>query len=59
MEEKKIRNNYKIRPFKQFKNRYWVNGVPYEIIKGEPISLNGIPQADKEAIKRLKEYLKI
>ena len=59
MEENKIRNNYKIRPFKQEENKYWINHLPYEIIDGEPISLNGIPQADKEAIKRLKEYLKL
>jgi len=55
--EKKIRNNYKIRPFKFEKDKYWINFLPYEIINGEPINLNGFPLADKESIKRLKEYI--
>lgn len=53
--EKKVRVSYKIKPFKYFKNHYWVGFLPYIVENGEPRHLAGV--GNPTAVDRLKKHL--
>ncbi len=44
-------------PFKNEKNKYWVNGMPFSVENGKIIALAGIE--NKENIVELSNYLKL